>query len=110
MEKKYEGCFLLKAELSDEEVEKEAEFISNNILEAGGTLVKKELMGKRELAYPINKKTEAIYYIFYFISHPEQLHTIRSSFERRDNIVRYLLMQKKRLPKEDKENGGTKPE
>jgi len=108
MERKYEGCYLLRAGLSDEEIEKEAGFIEKSISEAGGKLVKKELLGRRELAYPVKKKTEAIYYIFYFTALPEQMQIIKSSLTRRENILRYLMMQRKRLPKEEKENGGTK--
>ncbi|HNS31707.1 MAG TPA: 30S ribosomal protein S6 [bacterium] len=107
MERKYEGCFLLTAGLSDEEIEKETGFIEKNISEAGGKIVKKELLGKRELSYPIKKKTEAIYFIFYFTALPEQVLVIKSSFARRENIMRHLIMQRKRLPKEEKENGGT---
>ncbi|MCK9265828.1 30S ribosomal protein S6 [bacterium] len=110
MERKYEGCYLLKAELSEEEIEKEAGFIVESISGAGGKFVKKELLGKRELAYLIDKNTEAIYYVFYFTSLPEQIETIKASLARRENILRYLIVQRKRLPKEEVDNGGTKSE
>lgn len=106
MEKKYEGCYLLKADMSEEEVEKEAAFIEKSIAGAGGRLVKKELLGRRDLAYPVKKNTEAIYYAFYFTALPDQIAPIRESFVRRDNILRYIIVQRKRLPKEEEEKNG----
>jgi len=109
MERKYEGCYLLNAGLSDEEINQEIQFIEKSISEVGGKIVKKELLGRRDLAYPIKKKTEAIYCVFYFTALPEQILSIKSSVARRENILRYLIMQrKKRLQREEKENGGTK--
>jgi small subunit ribosomal protein S6 len=110
MERKYEGCYLLKADLSDEDVEKEAAFIEQCITGAGGKNAGREILGKRDLAYPVNKNTEAIYSVFYFTALPEQIQAIKSSFARRENILRSLIMQRKRLPKEETENGGTKSE
>jgi small subunit ribosomal protein S6 len=105
MEKIYEVCFLLKADITEEETEKEVNFIEESIVKDGGKSVKKELWGKKHLAYPIKKKTEAVYYIFYFKASPDIMSHIKSLFKRRDNILRYLFLQKKRLPEEEKKEG-----
>jgi len=95
--------------MSEEEVEKEAGFIEKSIVDAGGKVVKKELMGRRDLAYPVLKHTEAVYYIFYFTALSEHIDAIKAAFVRREGILRYLIVQRKQLPKEEKENGGTEP-
>lgn len=98
MERKYEGCFLLKTELTDEENEKEISFIEGQISNNGGKIVNNESWGKKYLAYPIKKKTEAFYYFVYFTALPDSLALITEGLRRRENILRYLFLQRKRFP------------
>ncbi|HDD64590.1 MAG TPA: 30S ribosomal protein S6 [Firmicutes bacterium] len=108
MERKYEGCFLLRGDLSDDEVEKEADFIERSILNEGGNIVKKELWGRKTLAYPIKKMEEAVYYLFYFTAPPDAIARIEDHFRRKENILRYLILQRKKLPEGEEVNAGTK--
>ncbi len=100
MEKQYEGCFLLKTDLPEEEAAKEVAFIEESITKNGAGIVKKEFWGTKRLAYPIKKKTDAVYHLFYFKASPEMLPPIEQTFRRRENILRYLFLQRKRLPEE----------
>ncbi|MBN1445080.1 MAG: 30S ribosomal protein S6 [Candidatus Omnitrophica bacterium] len=112
MERQYEGCFLLRADISEEELAKEAAYIEEQISAAGGKIAGKELWGKKHLAYPIKKKTEAVYYLFYFKAAPEVMLSAEPQMRRRENILRHMFLQKKKLPevkKEDDKNGGTEP-
>lgn len=103
MEKKYEACFLLKPELSEEENAKEISYIEGQILNNGGKIVKKDIWGKKYLAYPIKKETEAFYYIVYFMALPGSLSSISEGMRRRENILRYLFLQRKRFPELEKD-------
>lgn len=102
MEKQYEGCFLLKTDLPEEETGKEVVFIEENIVKSGAKIVKKEFWGAKHLAYPIEKKTDAAFYLFYFKASPEMMPLMEQSLRRRENILRYLFLQRKRLPEEGK--------
>jgi small subunit ribosomal protein S6 len=112
MERKYESCFLLNPEIAEEELEQEAAFIEKCITDAGGEIVKKELWGRKTLAYIIKKQKEAVFYIFYFKAAPSSIATIKSSLIRRANILRYLLIERKNLPQPEKEdvNAGAESE
>jgi len=107
MERKYEGCFLLKANLEDEEREKEISFIEGQISGNGGTIVKKDIWGKKHIAYPIKKDTEAFYYIVYFRAPSEAISSISEGLRRREKILRYLFLQRKRFPEleQDEQKG-----
>ncbi|HDN97740.1 MAG: 30S ribosomal protein S6 [Candidatus Omnitrophota bacterium] len=105
MIRKYELCFLLNPELGDEEVEKEADVVEKIIKDKNGEVVKRELWGRKKLAYPINKKEEAIYYLFYFKADPSSIIEIREGLKSRGNIMRHLILQRKKLPGE-LENAG----
>ncbi|MCS7180865.1 MAG: 30S ribosomal protein S6 [bacterium] len=108
MIRNYELCFLIKADLQEEDFNKEIDFIERSILREGGEIVKKDNLGRKTLAYPIKKKEEAIYYLFYIKSNPENISKIESNFYRRENILRYLILQRKKFNfKEIEENAGT---
>jgi len=103
MERKYEGCFLIRADIPEEEISKEVAFIEEKISGSGAKIVRKELWGKKHLAYPIKKKSEAIYYLFYFNASPETMLIAEPQMRRRENILRYLFLQRKRFPEGQKE-------
>ncbi|MCM8830263.1 MAG: 30S ribosomal protein S6 [Candidatus Omnitrophica bacterium] len=103
MERKYEGCFLLRSDLEDDAREKEISFIEAQISGNGGEIVKREAWGKKYLAYPIKKEKEAFYYIVYFRAMPDALSTISEEIRRRENIIRYLFLQRKRFPDLEKD-------
>ena len=100
MIRKYELCFLLNPNLGEEDVEKEADAVEEIIRKNNGEVVKRELWGRKKLAYPINKKEEAIYYLFYFKTTPSSIIEIRENLKSRQNILRHLILQRKKLPGE----------
>jgi len=110
MVRKYEACFLLKADLLEEVFEKEIALIEEIIRKNGGEIVKKELWGRKNLSYPIKKKTEAIYYLFYFESSPDSLKKIEDTLREKESILRYLFLLRKKLPREETVNVKSQPE
>lgn len=101
MIRNYEFCFLIRADLPEEEINKEIDFIERSILREGGEILKKENWGRKTLAYPIKKKEEAIYYLFYIKSEPQNISKIESNFFMRENILRYLILQRKKIKQEE---------
>lgn len=107
MIRNYEFCFLIRADLPEEEFNKEIDFIERSILNQGAEIVRKENWGRKTLAYPIKKKEEGIYYLFYIRSSPDKISKIEENFLRRENILRYLILQRKKLPVGENLNAGT---
>ena len=105
MIRNYEACFLISADLSDEQVAGEVRFIEEIISKAGGELVKSEVWGKRTLAYPIKKKNEAVYAFFYFRGAPSLIADLKDTCALRETILRFLFLQRKTLPDADKPDG-----
>ena len=56
----YEVMYIAAPETADEDVTKLNESLQQIIENGGGSIVKTDVMGRRKLAYPINKKTEGI--------------------------------------------------
>jgi small subunit ribosomal protein S6 len=107
MIRNYEFCFLIKSELTEEELNKEIDFIERSMLNQGAEIIKKENLGRRTLAYPIKKKQDAIYYLFYIKCTPDKISKIEENFYRRENILRYLILQRKKLKFAEEINAGT---
>ena len=51
----YEGIFIVRPEVKDEDVKNIFKVISDSVTKNGGTVKKEEPWGKRPLAYPVKK-------------------------------------------------------
>ncbi len=85
----YEMLVILSAEMDNQE--EEAERISGIIKNLGGNVSKKDLWGKRQFAYPIEKKSEGFYVLFDFELEPSQTFELRRVLGLRPNIYRQLV-------------------
>ena len=74
---------------SEEGVEKAGVKLKKLLLEAGAKILKEEVWGKRQLAYPVRKETHA-FYVFYDLemdcSQPAKLESV---FNITEEILRY---------------------
>ena len=59
--RKYEYLYIIEPQ--EEVWEKSIEKIKEHYTQLGVNLIKEDKMGKRSLAYPINKKTDGFYYV-----------------------------------------------
>ncbi len=86
----YEMMVILDAgiETHSEEIAKVEEVIKN----LGGNVTKTDQLGKKTLAYPINKKTEGFYTVFYFDLDAAQTFELRRILGLRQNIYRQLML------------------
>lgn len=90
----YEGIFILKADLNEEDLKGLVTLISEEIKKAGGTLGEVKSWGRRNLAYSIKKFTEAVYYEIHFEIAPAALKDIDRKFRLTDNILRFMIIKK----------------
>jgi len=72
---------------------------------AKGKLGKPDEWGKKELAYPINKKSLGYYFLYPLEMEPAQVGGFDRKLKNLDGIMRYLLVVKKVVGKESKQNG-----
>lgn len=90
---KYELTVILKTSL--DEVGQKAEFdkIHALIERFGGTIEKVDEVGKRKLAYEINKQTEGIYNYITFLSDANVPAEVESRIRIMENVLRYLIIR-----------------
>ncbi|MBF0271151.1 MAG: 30S ribosomal protein S6 [Magnetococcales bacterium] len=57
----YESIFIVRPDLTTEQVEQVATRVADIITAGGGTILQNELWGRRQLAYPLKKNTKGFY-------------------------------------------------
>jgi len=75
-----------------EEPKEEAEKVEEVVRSLGGEIVKTETLGKKRLAYEVQKKTEGYYALFNFKLEPEQTFELKRVLGLRPNIWRQMLI------------------
>ncbi len=72
--------------------------ISEEVVKTGGTLEDIGSMGRRKLAYPIDKKTEGLYLLSHFLHSPEGLVLLRDNLKLNPAVVRTLVLRYRGQP------------
>ena len=89
----YEIVFILRPDLTEEDVDKVIAQMESVVAGAGGKLEKVERMGRRRLAYRVQKQREGIYVLFRLQGSGDTV----KEFERRlkviDTVIKYLSVR-----------------
>ncbi|OGX27634.1 MAG: 30S ribosomal protein S6 [Omnitrophica WOR_2 bacterium RIFCSPHIGHO2_01_FULL_49_10] len=89
--KKYEGLFILKPNLSDEEYGKLTAAVVEVITKNGGKVDGKEEMGTKDLAYPIKKEKKGRYFLVYFTAEPQSITAIERLYKINESVLRAVI-------------------
>lgn len=96
MERKrsYSGLFIINPDKKDD-FDAVGKGIKTIISDNAGTIESEKFMGKKPLAYPINKKKEALYYEVNFSADPSSLEKITRLCRINTDILRTLIDKSK---------------
>ncbi|HYY58967.1 MAG TPA: 30S ribosomal protein S6 [Pyrinomonadaceae bacterium] len=89
----YEVMFIIDAGVSDDEVTRLSEGLQQIITDQGGTITKNENMGRRNLAYPIDRKNEGIYVLFEIEGSGREIAELERRMRVNDQIIRYITVR-----------------
>lgn len=90
----YEGLFIVRPELKEEEAKSAFKVITDTITKNGGSVKKEELWGRRELAYKVKKFKEGYYYKLDFDIPPDAVSKLEASYKLNANILRTMITRK----------------
>lgn len=90
--RKYEVMYIIRTDIEQEAVQAAVEKYQG-IINNGGEITKHEVMGKRRLAYEINKFRDGIYVLVHFNATPEVVAELDRVMKISDEIVRYLIVK-----------------
>jgi small subunit ribosomal protein S6 len=85
--------YIAAPETADEDIVKLNDAISKLVKKEGGNVVKVEDWGRRELAYPIKKKTEGHYVLFEIEGSGQEIAELERRMRVNDIIMRYLTVR-----------------
>ena len=108
MNKMYELTVLLPLDST----EKSANALIEGLLKkSGGKIASVDFWGKRDMAYPIKKNTQAIYVLFNLEMEPPQVSELEKRLRIDENVIRYLIVVAQKpviSQKQEKGNGSKK--
>lgn len=92
----YELMVIIDGDVDDPKAQSWVKTVSDGITNAGGTIHgKPDWWGKRQFAYPINRKETGYYLVVEAVAEPGALDELERNLRLADDVVRHKLL---RLP------------
>ncbi|NBD25065.1 30S ribosomal protein S6 [Paenibacillus glycinis] len=88
--RKYEVMYIIRPEVEQESVQALTEKFQA-IIGNGGEVTKHDVIGKRRLAYEINKIRDGIYVLVHFNATPEVVNELDRVMKITDEVIRFLI-------------------
>ena len=89
----YELVVIFNPNVSDEDVGKQMERVSQWITAGGGEIANVSRWGRNRLAYPINHFREGTYVAYQFRMRPEATTELERNVKLSEEIIRHLLVR-----------------
>ena len=93
MQRTYEVMFIVRPDLTDEDVDKLVSTFETNIANAGATLKKTDRMGKRRLAYLVRKFHEGNYVLFTVEAEGNAIHEIERRLRVSEPVIKFITVR-----------------
>jgi small subunit ribosomal protein S6 len=90
--RKYEVRYIIRPELDQDAVAATVEKFAN-IINNGGEITKSDVMGKRRLAYEINKIRDGHYVLVHFNATNDVINELDRVMKISDEIIRFLIVK-----------------
>jgi small subunit ribosomal protein S6 len=90
--RKYEVMYIIRTDIEQEQVQSTVEKFQG-IISNGGEISKHDLMGKRRLAYEIEKFRDGHYVLVQFNATPEVVAELDRVMKISDEIIRFLIVK-----------------
>lgn len=88
--REYETVFLVKPDLTDENVDKIKDRVRNIVTRDGGKLLRFTIWGKKKTMYPIARQPRAIYVHAHFLGPSQLVAEIERNLGNIDEVTRYM--------------------
>jgi small subunit ribosomal protein S6 len=89
----YEIMFIVNPNATEEEIDKINAQLENIITSGGGTIEKIEKMGKRRLAYEVDKQREGYYVLFTIVGNGGIIKECERRLRVMDAVIKYITVR-----------------
>ena len=107
--REYEIVYIFDPVLTEDQINERLEQFHAQITESGGEITAVDHWGKRQLAYPINKKTSGYYVVVQFTAEASILPELERVLKLDDDLVRYLIVLSEGEPTAPMSNATREP-
>lgn len=94
----YELVTVVSPEVGDEGFPATVDRVHQFIQERGGAITKDDRWGRRRLAYPIRRLTEAFYSVTHFSLDPQSVRALEGSLDLAEDVLRHLVVRLDEIP------------
>lgn len=91
---KYEIMFIVKATLEETALNNITKEVQKLITDNKSTVIEFKDMGRKKLAYPINKEVSGFYYLMNVEANRETIEEFDRKLRINENILRHLILKK----------------
>ncbi len=90
---KYEIMFIVKASMEEAEIKKTAEDLKKLLTNKQSKVIDFNEMGRRKLAYPIDKELSGFYYVIKVETNHETIAEFDRKVSINENVLRHLIIK-----------------
>lgn len=94
---KYQLVFVLKGSSTEEEKNKILEEVKKLLTENKAEAGELEDLGKKKLAFPVGKETEAYYFVYNFVTEADTLPKLNVKFKLFGKFLRYFAVKQQEV-------------
>lgn len=91
--RKYEIIFVVRPDVTDEDVEKLVTQMQGVVTSAGGKIEKVEKLGRRRLAYRVARQREGFYLLFVLEGNGDTVKEFERRLKVTDSVIKYLTVR-----------------
>lgn len=89
----YETMYILRPDLSEEQINQEIERYSHFLRDNNAENVTAKVWGKRRLAYPIKKYLDGVYVLMNYEGDGKQIAPLERAMRLSEEVIRYLTLK-----------------
>ncbi|MBI4824007.1 MAG: 30S ribosomal protein S6 [Nitrospirae bacterium] len=89
----YENIIILDASLTEEAISESVSKIKDLIEGSGGEILKTDLLGRRKLAYEVNKHSKGFYVLVLFKSPPSLIKKLEDYYKVFDPVIKFMVIR-----------------
>ncbi len=90
---RYELCYILAAQVSDDQVPTVTAQLKQFVEDFGGTEIQEEQLGKKKLAYPIKKTRNGFYVVLQFTMESQKVNELEAKIRTQTaTVIRHLVI------------------
>jgi small subunit ribosomal protein S6 len=88
----YEALYIVKPDLSDDEIQTVAKGTEKLVADNGGAIVRSETWGKRKLAFEVKRCSEGVYVLVRFQAEAAFIGRLETHFRLSEAVIRSLVV------------------